>query len=113
MLKPIIAGAATFVVLCVGFYVVLSNSHIDIFWGIETARNYETHKMEKKETTISLLDAGRPKTPDGEGAELTAGGYVVEVLVVLVLPLILGGVAFWITSKKTASKPEAPAGPEK
>jgi len=110
VLKAIIVGAATFVVLCAGSYVVLSNSHIDIFPGIETARDFETGKLVRKETTISLLDAGRPRSLDGEGAELTAGGYVVEVLVVLVLPLVLGAIAFWIASRMAAAKPAGAVG---
>ena len=113
VLKPILVGTATFVILCVGFYVVLTNSHIDIFPGIETERDFETGKIVRKETTVSLLDAGRPKELDGQGAELTAGGTVVEVLVVLVLPLVLGAAAFWITRKMTARKPAGAPAPAK
>ena len=112
MLKAIIVGAATFVVLCVGTYVVLTNSHIDIFPGVETTRDPDTDKLVQKETTVSLLDVSRGSFPeDDDRAELTAGGYIVEVLVVLVLPLMLGVVAFWITRKMTAAKPQ-PAVPD-
>lgn len=112
MLKAIIVGAVTFVVLCVGIYVVLINSHIDIFPGVETTRDFDTDKLVRKETTVSLLDVSRGSLLDDERAELTAGGTIVEVLVVLVLPLILGVVAFWITRKMTASKPQIPAVPD-
>ena len=104
MLKPILIGAATFVVLCAGFYVVLTNSHIDIFPGIETQRNFETNKLERREGAVSLLDVSRGIDRDGEGAELMAMGYVVEMLVVVVLPLILGAVVAFIVFRAGGRK---------
>lgn len=113
MAKAGIIAAATFIVLSVGLFVVLRSSHIDIFPGIEHRMDFQTQKLVHEDGAISLLDHSRGIDMAGEGAELTAGGYVVAVLVILVLPLAIGAVVFWLLTKRggggAVAEPVAPA----
>lgn len=88
--KRMIVAIIIAVVLGGGGYVLLANSHVDIFPCTESTYDFETKKLTTQDHTCSILDTTRPPSPDGEKAELTAAGWGVLAAVDVLLPLVIG-----------------------
>jgi len=97
LLFTLILGA----ILAVGTYLLLSNSHVEIFPGIEYEYDYLSDRCIEDSGNIALIDLKNEgyssNCPD---AKLTAGGYAVAVLVIGLLPLLVSFILSKIFFKK-------------
>jgi len=101
MKKPQIIGGVSALVLAILFYLVLSNSHIDIFPGVEYVYDYQSLLHTENGGMISLLDHSRGFRADGDYEKLNAIGYIVAFIVVVGIP---AGIGYFISKKLGAKK---------
>lgn len=80
----IIAG----IILALASYFLFSNSHIEIFPGVEYEYNAASDNCIANNTTIALLDLDN-YFGDCPQSKLTATGYFVAILVIGVIPFLL------------------------
>jgi hypothetical protein len=100
MFQPTAFKLILVAVLAGSFYLVLGNSHIDIFPCEVTSRDYEKKEDVKTSEVCSLLDVNRPATL-GDQSDLTGAGWAVAVLVIGVVPFFLGfGLGHKLEKKK-------------
>lgn len=92
--KSWIISGLSFVVLSVGLYLILANSHIAIFPGIEFVYDATTGEEVPQSGLISLL------AHVSQFGELNTVGYILAGFVVLVLPAI----ASYFLGKKLGAK---------
>lgn len=92
------------VVLGAGTWLLMANSHVDIFPCEKTEYDLTTHKVEgPKSATCSLIDFKPSHISEGESVKLTAAGYAVEAVVVGVIPLVIGFVVGSRVGRKKAA----------
>jgi len=84
-------------ILAVVTYLLLSNSHVEIFPGVEYDYDFNMDRCIEQSGNISLIDLKHGGfSLDCPSPKLTAGGYIVAVLVIGVLPFLVS----FLLSKK-------------
>jgi putative flippase GtrA len=100
MKKSLLFTVILGVILAVGTYFLLSNSHVKIFPGIEYEYDYLSDRCIEDSGNIALIDLDRSYSSDCPDAKLTAGGYIVAVIVIGLLPFLVSFILSKIFFKK-------------
>lgn len=103
MKRGLIVAVAVFVVLCPAMYLLMANSHIDIYPCTKTEYDFQLHSCRSPESsTCAILDLDQEGGQACERAALTPAGYAVAFVVIVGGSLALALVAGFLARNKPA-----------